>query len=151
MSEVMLGDSSEYIKVLDNAVEIKNSSSLFILKRQREIVTITYSQITGVAICKPGLITIGYIEIKFPGNDFNNSDREKKDVLKNPYAYFLKTGEYKKALKLKEIIEKRVQIANSARGTFSPADEIMKYKQLLDIGAITKQEYEKKKNELLSL
>lgn len=33
MSEVMLGDSSEYIKVLDNAVEIKNSSSLFILKR----------------------------------------------------------------------------------------------------------------------
>ena len=132
MSEVMLGDSSEYIKVLDNAVEIKNSSSLFILKRQRELVTIPYSQITGVAICKPGLITIGYIEIKFPGNDFNNS-------------------EYKKALKLKEIIEKRVQIANSARGAFSPADEIMKYKQLLDIGAITKQEYEKKKNELLSL
>ena len=97
------------------------------------------------------MITIGYIEIKFPGNDFNNSDREKKDVLKNPYAYFVKTGEYKKALKLKEIIEKRVQIANSARGAFSPADEIMKYKQLLDIGAITKQEYEKKKNELLSL
>lgn len=34
---------------------------------------------------------------------------------------------------------------------FSPADEILKYKNLLDLGAITPEEYEKKKNQLLEM
>ena len=33
----------------------------------------------------------------------------------------------------------------------SPADELKKYKELLDIGAITNEEYEQKKKELLNL
>ena len=36
-----------------------------------------------------------------------------------------------------------------ANNTFSVADEIKKYKELLDMDAITKEEYEKKKKELL--
>ena len=35
--------------------------------------------------------------------------------------------------------------------TFSPADEIKKYKELLDIGAITQDEFETKKKQLLNL
>lgn len=34
--------------------------------------------------------------------------------------------------------------------TFSVADEILKFKQLLDMGAITQEEYDTKKAELLS-
>lgn len=39
----------------------------------------------------------------------------------------------------------------AAASTISPADEIMKYKNLLDCGAITPEEYESKKKQLLGL
>lgn len=39
----------------------------------------------------------------------------------------------------------RMQESNN----FSSADEILKFKQLLDQGIITKEEFERKKNELL--
>lgn len=38
---------------------------------------------------------------------------------------------------------------NSPSSAYSPADEILKYKNLLDIGAITEEEYNQKKQELL--
>ena len=37
----------------------------------------------------------------------------------------------------------------SPSSAYSPADEILKYKNLLDIGAITEEEYNQKKQELL--
>ena len=40
---------------------------------------------------------------------------------------------------------------SSQKETTSSADEIKKYKDLYDSGAITKEEYEKKKNDLLDL
>ena len=40
---------------------------------------------------------------------------------------------------------------NTATAQNSPADEIMKYKQLLDAGAITQEEFEAKKKQLLNL
>lgn len=45
--------------------------------------------------------------------------------------------------------EKKIEIINSVPS--SNADELKKYKELLDSGAITQQEYDKKKNELLGL
>lgn len=39
----------------------------------------------------------------------------------------------------------------TANDKFSPADEIKKYKELLDMGAITLEEFEKKKKDLLNL
>ena len=38
---------------------------------------------------------------------------------------------------------------HSPSSAYSPADEILKYKNLLDIGAITEEEYNQKKQELL--
>lgn len=38
-----------------------------------------------------------------------------------------------------------------AAPAFSPADEIKKYKELLDMGAITQEEFESKKQQLLNL
>lgn len=47
------------------------------------------------------------------------------------------------------IKENHEQLENHSN--YSVTDEIKKYKELLDIGAITQEEYEKKKNELLKL
>ncbi|MBO4920254.1 MAG: SHOCT domain-containing protein [Erysipelotrichaceae bacterium] len=48
---------------------------------------------------------------------------------------------------LKETIEKQKKCEK--KETASVADELLKFKQLLDMGAITPEEYEKKKKELL--
>lgn len=47
--------------------------------------------------------------------------------------------------------EKSIKSMNVATQGFSAADEIKKYKELLDIGAITQEEFNKKKKELLGL
>ena len=61
--------------------------------------------------------------------------------------------------KMREIaayIEDRVQEIKhpkqvvTAPAQFSVADELLKFKQLLDMGAITQEEFDKKKKELLS-
>lgn len=60
--------------------------------------------------------------------------------------------------KLKLIDNSENMKAVSAKGTdnaastpISAADELMKYKNLLDSGAITQEEYESKKKQLLGL
>lgn len=54
------------------------------------------------------------------------------------------------AEKMAEYIKGKISVA-SPPPVFSPADEILKYKNLLDIGAITSEEYEAKKKQLLAL
>ncbi|EGT4786849.1 SHOCT domain-containing protein [Clostridioides difficile] len=51
------------------------------------------------------------------------------------------------AIILKDIEKKREEINNNN----SNADEILKYKNLLDLGAITEEEFNTKKKELLNL
>lgn len=68
----------------------------------------------------------------------------------------LKPGEQsEKAEIIKNYIEERILEASKPKETpqqqSSAADEILKLKQLLDVGAITQEEFEAKKKELLGL
>ena len=54
-------------------------------------------------------------------------------------------------MSLKEPLKKNNQTTNANQNQFSAADEIMKYKQLWDAGAITQEEFEAKKKQLLGL
>lgn len=56
----------------------------------------------------------------------------------------------KEASKMADYIKSKISYSASNSAT-SAADEIMKYKQLLDCGAITETEYEAKKKQLLGL
>lgn len=62
------------------------------------------------------------------------------------------TVKWKKLLYIKDRISK-IKDNNQAEKTINitPADEILKYKKLLDIGAITSDEYNAKKKQLLNL
>ena len=51
---------------------------------------------------------------------------------------------------IKEQINKSKKCVDDMPRIISVADEILKFKQLLDMGAITEAEYEKKKKELLN-
>lgn len=131
---------------------------------------IEWSANTGAcAVTDDGYFTIASVGM-FTGNDtkkFRFSDiREfsvKSDIISNlvivetlTESFQISFGSqnkafsiYNKLLELKEQFDNR-QKQRSKAGSGSVADELLKYKNLLDMGAITQEEFEKKKKELLS-
>jgi len=59
-------------------------------------------------------------------------------------------GEYEQALEIKEYIESQ-QMIEKKTSTISAADEIKKFKELLDLGVITQDEFNAMKKEILGL
>lgn len=114
-----------------------------------------YSDITSVQF-KNLSMTSGYLEFEFPGSHSVNSYASENSFV---FAASIGTPRY---YKLKEEmpkvyadIQKRVKEAKRNRGAtvqaLSPADELMKFKGLLDAGVITQEEFDRKKNQLLGL
>ena len=71
-------------------------------------------------------------------------------VSKSSAAYKKATEQAQEILALLQVMT-HTKEASGAGGTESAADEIMKYKRLLDAGAITAEEFEAKKRQLLGL
>lgn len=96
--------------------------------------------------------TSGYIQFEYPGalNQLNYTS-ENSFV----FSEALGTKEYhqlKQTMQsVYEYIQNKVREYKSVKQEVSPADEIKKYKELLDIGAITQEEFEEKKRYLLGL
>ncbi|WP_234021013.1 SHOCT domain-containing protein, partial [Staphylococcus aureus] len=49
------------------------------------------------------------------------------------------------------IRESSMKPSNSEKMSFSVADELIKYKELLDVGVISQEEFDKKKQQLLDI
>lgn len=108
--------------------------------------TIYISQITGIKVKRGGFVTNGYIQFVLGGN------------LEFKSGIFQKTGDENTVLfksqnnddveEIKEIIEERMQ--NKGGGQVSTADELIKFKKLLDDEVISQAEFDKKKKELLA-
>lgn len=74
------------------------------------------------------------------------------DAIQDENSFLIRNETYLKATKIKEYIDS--QIANRGKeGTIqlSSADEIAKFKSLLDQGVITQEEFDAKKKQLLGL
>lgn len=112
--------------------------------------TIDINNLTGIQVKKAGF-TSGYIQFIFMG-----SQESKKGVFaatqdENTVMFVKK--EQKMADEIKEYIEGF--LANKGKSqvaaTISGADEILKYKELLDQGIITEEEFQEKKKQLLGI
>ena len=110
-----------------------------------------YSDLTSVQFRDPGMITDGYMEFEYPGSRSGNSSGAYSS--ENAIAFTKKDLE-----KMKEIYNyvdgKIREYKNKGNGTvqqLSPADELKKFKELLDAGIITQEEFDAKKKELLGL
>lgn len=80
------------------------------------------------------------------------------DLQKNGYGEIKKAPVVRTEDELQEYLRVKVSGSSSKRKKkehiiqhFSAADEILKFKQLLDMGVITQEEFEKKKKQLLDL
>jgi hypothetical protein len=93
-------------------------------------------------------IKINFNNIEKP-NDYINFiyKKTKKDSIEYKDAY----NKAQECLSILQIICDKNSHSDNSKTTASAADEIMKYKNLLDAGAITEEEYNAKKKELLGL
>lgn len=100
---------------------------------------------------KPGTLwTNGYIQITVPGGLESKKGLFDATQDENTVIFSKKNNELVDQIKSK--IEELISRQHTGYiNQLSPADEIRKYKELLDDGLITQEEFEKKKKQLLGL
>lgn len=148
---VLTGVQNKSISVEGNAVTISKGKSLFNATREK---VIPITNISGVEVKKPGAMVRGYIQIQIAGQQSGNGAYKVTggafDAAQDENSVLLaKKEDYDTALSIKEYILNYSSSPSAAAS--SAADEIAKYKSLLDSGAITESEFSEKKKQLLGL
>ena len=104
-----------------------------------------FSDLTSIQFKQASIWVNGFLYFEYPGGNNNeNSFVIVKGVTD--------TDECQKAYEfIKEKIAECKKQKNTSVSQHSPADELKKFKELLDCGAITQEEFDKKKKQLLDL
>lgn len=151
---ILESHTNKTLKVRGGAIVIVKKQG--ILSQQREK-TLPISNITSVEVKKPGTLS-GYIQFSIAGGQALNSSYTLTggawDAASDENSVLFSGAEnYQIALNIKHYVESysppagdQQRVPNSSN---SAADEIRKYKELLDDGIISEQEFESKKKQLL--
>lgn len=118
--------------------------------------TIYYSDCIGIQY-KPSRFTIGYLQLETASSSGNNKGNNFFD--ENSFTFDTSVISNEKMDEVANYVKGRIdeikrgasKSTGNASGSFSAADELIKYKQLLDMGAITQDEFDAKKKQLLGL
>ena len=119
--------------------------------------TIYYSDVIGVQF-KPSGLAIGYLQLETASSAGNN--KSDNFFNENSFTYEPKNITNDEMEKVVAYIRERVEACKEAKNNpvvaapaaaVSVADEIKKFKELLDMGAITQEEFDAKKKQLLGL
>ena len=127
-------------KGLMSAVTIKSEKSL------------PFSSITSINLKEPGFIVQGILELSSGGENTNLAGKLFAGAFDNTFVFSKSVaGE---VIKAKAYIENKIQEMKSQSSNVtiqqvSAADELRKFKQLLDDGIITQVEFDEKKKQLL--
>lgn len=140
-----LGSSFDELKVYEDRIVIEHPSIARVLARGSSVAakTIYYSDLTAVEFKKCGW-TVGYIKFSVLGDA-----RTDENTVTISYS-----KENEIAEKMVSYIQKKIKEAKqpkTAAASTSAADEILKLKNLLDMGIITQKEFDIKKKQLLGL
>ena len=110
-----------------------------------------YSDLTSVQFRKPGAITDGYLEFEYPGSRSGNNGGAYSSENSISFA----KGDLEKMEQIYNYIDGRIREiktkGNSAPSAVSSADELKKFKELLDMGVITQEEFDEKKKQILGI
>lgn len=117
--------------------------------------TIYFSDCIGVQYKKSG-ITIGYLQFETAGGIMNN--KASNFFNENTFTWDTTKQSNEKMQEVADYCKKKVEEAKTGKNVsasivqqVSPADELKKYKELLDMGVITQAEFDAKKKQLLGL
>jgi hypothetical protein len=136
------------IKAKKNATTMMVTSTFFSGEK-----ILYYSDLTAVQYKEPGLLTAGYLQFEYPGcgnaGNGNPYQSENSFIIQKKYAELgNKIYQYINKRILEE--RKKKNISNVVNA-LSPAEELKKFKELLDAGILTQEEFNAKKKELLGL
>lgn len=115
--------------------------------------TIYYADCIGVQFKRAGL-QIGYLQLETASGLMNN--RQNNFFNENSFTFDTTKVSNEKMDEVAEYVKSRITAYKQAKtapaaAVISPADEIKKYKELLDMGIITQEEFNIKKHQLLGL
>jgi hypothetical protein len=116
--------------------------------------TIYYSDCIGIQYKKSGF-QIGYLQFETASGIMNN--RLSNFYNENTFTWDTTKQSNEKMQKVADYCKKQVEEYKSGKHNqspvqaYSPADEIKKFKELLDMGAITQEEFDAKKKQILGL
>lgn len=126
--EKLSGYGEETFILSDNGIRVEKKGVLSC--RDKGFEEIQYSDITNISIDK-GFVS-ATVEIKYRGGEYKIPN------------IIPEAGE-----KFVNNVRERIKNSDTPKTTLSPMDEIKKAKELLDIGAITQEEFEKVKQKYL--
>lgn len=111
--------------------------------------TINLNQVTSVAFCPASAVKKGNLFFSFPGGQIGVYwsvlvDKKMNDNAQEIYSYVMQYVNRTKT-------QGSSQTVNNIINEKSPAEQVKELKELLDMGVITQEEFDKKKKELLGL
>lgn len=146
------GAGKTIVKIEGNFIRLKRKGALNFLNHGLDgEKTIDINNMTGIQIKKANFFTNGYIQFIFMGSQ--ESKRGVMAAATDENTVMFTKREQKMAEEIKVYIESilvnksKSQVAASVSG----ADEILKYKELLDQGIITEEDFQAKKKQLLGI
>lgn len=137
--------------VADNEkVTITHFGALNFMSGNNGDVVINYSTLAGINVVPVNLLKKGYIEFLIPGAN-PVTDRLKLEEHSN-VVQIMNLEDTKVFEDLRDFINEKKSQPNAPiqSAPISVADEILKFKNLLDAGVITEEEFQTKKTELLN-
>lgn len=149
------GCRGRHIQVFDDKVVLSVKASLgsFIAGNVCDgEKTIYYTDCIGVQF-KKSSFTIGYLQFETASGIMNN--RANNFFNENTFTWDRPQQSNEKMEEVSDYVKGRVEHYKNAKNTTvvssTPADEIKKYKELLDMGIISREEFDAKKRQLLGL
>lgn len=111
--------------------------------------TYPFDNLTAVQYKEPGFTT-GYLQFILMGSQ--ETKRGVSGAVHDENSILFNKKELPLVLEIKEYVEYRINSKTSTKTTsISAADEILKFKELLDQGILTQEEFDAKKKQLLGL
>ncbi|MBS9806591.1 SHOCT domain-containing protein [Bacillus toyonensis] len=146
------GAEKTIVRIEGNFIRLKRRGALNFFNHGLDGETpIDINNMTGIQIKKANFFTNGYIQFNFMGSQ--ESKRGVMAAAADENTVMFTKREEKMVEEIKEYIEsilvnkRKPQVTESVCG----ADEILKYKDLLDQGIITEEEFQGKKKQLLGI
>ncbi|MFJ7730655.1 DUF4429 domain-containing protein [Lysinibacillus sp. NPDC097231] len=112
--------------------------------------SIPINSITAIQFKKPGLTT-GYIQFAYSGSSETKGGTLAAVKDENSITFVKRELQQAKALIALIETKRHARTSLAQAATLSTADEILKMKELLDAGILTKDEFEAKKKQLLGI
>lgn len=151
---ILNGKQGKQVIVEGSIVKIAKKGGIIASKREK---TIPIRNITSVEVKKPGALVVGFIQFSIAGgkardSSFTFTGGAFDAVQDENSVIFQDKLSYETALEIKEYVENYSEAPNvTAPANNSSADEIVRFKNLLDQGIITQEEFDAKKRQLLGL